>query len=149
MSHPTPPTLPCLCASFRRTARSLTQLYEEALRPVGLRSTQLTILQVLSRTGEISQGRLGAILAMDSTSLTRTLAIMKRHKWIKERRGSDKRERWLSLSKNGDALLRRANPVWEQVQAELRRKIGEQAWNGVLKLTNEVASMAGNKGEGS
>src|SRR4249920_4047982 len=93
------PPLPCICATLRRSSRALTQLYEQALRPLGLRATQLTILQVLSRTGESSQGRLGEMLAMDSTSLTRTLGIMRRQGWIAERRGNDRRERWLRLTK--------------------------------------------------
>src|SRR5260370_33892153 len=78
MSRTRLPELPCMCGNFRRTSRALTQLYEEALRPLGLRATQMTILQALSRAGEVSQGRLGEMLAMDSTSLTRTLAIMMR-----------------------------------------------------------------------
>src|SRR5260370_41963200 len=68
--------LPCMCASFRRASRTLTQLYDEALRPVGLRATQFTILQALFLAGEVSQGGLAQILAMDSTTLTRTLRIM-------------------------------------------------------------------------
>jgi DNA-binding MarR family transcriptional regulator len=63
-------------ANLRRASRALTQRYEQALRPLGLRATQLTVLQVLSRSGEVSQGQLGEMLAMDSTSLTRTLGIM-------------------------------------------------------------------------
>jgi hypothetical protein len=95
MSQSPLPVLPCMCGSFRRTSRALTQLYEAALRPLGLRSTQFTILQVLSLAGEVSQGQLGDMLAMDSTSLTRTLAIMVREGWIAERRGKDRRERRL------------------------------------------------------
>src|SRR5580692_3190409 len=113
------PELPCLCANFRRTVRALTQLYEEALRPLGLRGTQFTILQVLSLAGEVSQGQLGEILAMDSTTLTRTLKIMVRHTWIEDRRGEDRRERLLRLAKAGDIQLRRALPVWEKVQLRL------------------------------
>ncbi len=71
-----------MCGSFRRTARALTQMYEESLRPLGLRATQFTILQGLARAGEVSQGQLGEMLAMDSTSLTRTLAIMRRAGWV-------------------------------------------------------------------
>src|SRR5260370_34327720 len=115
------PNLPCMCASFRRASRALTQLYEEALRPLGLRATQFTILQALSLAGEVSQGKLGEMLAMDSTSLTRTLAIMQREGWISERRGrpnadrpkEDRRQRWLCLAKAGQAQLNRALPVWE------------------------------------
>src|SRR5258705_1674978 len=110
MSHTTPgiPDLLCMCATFRRASRALTQVYDEALRPLGLRATQFTIVQVLSRTGEVSQGELGQILAMDSTTLTRTLRIMSREGWIAERPGEDRRERWLRLAKAGRDQFNRA-----------------------------------------
>jgi DNA-binding MarR family transcriptional regulator len=146
MTVSTMPILPCMCGSFRRTSRALTQLYESALRPLGLRPTQLTILQVLSRTGELSQGRLGEMLAMDSTSLTRTLAIMSRLGWIAERRGEDRRERWLRLAGGGERKLRNALPVWEEVQSGLRRKLGNQGWNNLLQLTHHVTDMATTQG---
>jgi DNA-binding MarR family transcriptional regulator len=136
------PSLPCMCASFRRSARAMTQLYENELRPLGLRATQLTILQVLSRAGEIPQGKLGEILAMDSTSLTRTLAIMLQRGWLTERRGEDKRERWLGLNSAGEAQLRRVQPVWEKVQSRLRRQLGTHNWNDFLKLTQQLTSIA-------
>ncbi len=136
-----------MCGNFRRTSRALTQFYEAALRPLGLRATQLTILQVLSRTGELSQGQLGEMLAMDSTSLTRTLAIMRRQAWIAERRGKDRRERRLRLSSAGEAKLRRAQPVWDNVQSRLRRKLGQQAWNDLLQLTHQVTSLVTKKGD--
>jgi DNA-binding MarR family transcriptional regulator len=136
-----------MCGSFRRTSRALTQLYEEALRPLGLRATQLTILQVLSRAGELSQGHLGNMLAMDSTSLTRTLAIMSRQGWITERRGEDRRERWLRLARGGEMQLRRALPVWEKVQSRLRRKLGEQAWKNLLQLTHQITGLVKTKGD--
>ncbi len=139
--------LPCMCASFRRTSRALTQLYEQALRPLGLRATQFTILQVLSRAGELSQGQLGEMLAMDTTTLTRTLEIMRRQGWVAERRGEDRRQRWLRLAKGGQAQLQRAEPVWEEVQARLRRQLGERTWGNVLQLTNQVASIVGNQGD--
>jgi DNA-binding MarR family transcriptional regulator len=125
-------------------------MYEEALRPLGLRATQLTILQALERTGELSQGRLGRLLAMDSTTLTRTLAIMLREGWIAERRGEDRRERRLRLSKAGERLLGRALPVWEKTQARLRARLGtrpgtqsgDRAWEDLLRSTNQIAGMA-------
>ena len=141
------PELPCMCGNFRRTSRALTQLYEEAIRPLGLRATQLTILQALSRAGEVSQGQLGEMLAMDSTSLTRTLAIMRRQGWIIERRGEDRRERWLRMSKGGEAQLRRVLPVWEKVQRRLRGQLGEQAWNNLLQLTYQVTGLVKTQGD--
>jgi DNA-binding MarR family transcriptional regulator len=141
------PILPCMCSNFRRTTRALTQLYEQALRPVGLRATQFTMLQALSRTGEISQNQLGKILAMDSTSLTRTLAIMVRQGWVAERRGEDRRERWLSLADAGQRQLDSALPAWEEVQSRLRDQLGEQAWHSLLQLTHQVTSVAITQGD--
>ena len=146
MSTPTLPVLPCMCGNFRRASRALTQVYENALRPLGLRATQLTILQVLSRTGEVTQGQLGEILAMDSTSLTRTLAIMRRQGWITERRGKDKRERWLRMAAGGERKLDRALPVWEEVQSQLRGQLGDTSWNNFLQLTQQVTRILTTEG---
>jgi len=133
--------LPCLCGTLRRSSRAITQLYEDTLRPLGLRSSQFTILQVLWRVGEMSQGSLGEILAMDSTTLTRTLAIMRLRGWIAERRGSDRRERLLRLAKAGESLLHRALPLWEKAQARLRRRLGEESWNNVFQLANQLTNL--------
>jgi DNA-binding MarR family transcriptional regulator len=141
------PALPCMCSSFRRTSRALSQLYEKALRPLGLRAPQFTILQVLSNAGELSQGKLGEILAIDSTTLTRTLEIMNRRGWIAERRGEDRRERRLRLSKAGETQLKRALPAWDKVQSRLRRQVGDQAWENLLQWTNQVTSIAMTQGD--
>jgi DNA-binding MarR family transcriptional regulator len=140
MGKPTTIPLCCMCASFRRAARVLTQHYETALRPLGLRATQFTLLQALSLAGEVSQGTLGEILAIDSTTLTRTLAIMERQGWIASRSGKDRRERLLSLSKAGKTEYKRALPHWERVQQELRARFGEKLWNELLNLTNQVTA---------
>ncbi|HEY6293557.1 MAG TPA: MarR family winged helix-turn-helix transcriptional regulator [Terriglobia bacterium] len=132
--------MPCLCGSFRRASRALTQHYDEALRPTGLRATQFTILQALSLAGEVSQGELGDMLAMDSTTLTRTLEIMGRHGWIVKRPGKDRRERRLRLARAGEAQLKRALPRWEELQGRLRRQFGDERWDRLLKLTNEVTN---------
>ena len=141
MERPLIPALPCMCGSLRRASRALTQLYERALRPLGLRATQFTILQALSLAGEVSQGQLGEILAMDSTTLTRTLEIMSRQGWIAERRGKDRRERRLRLAKAGEAQFKRALPAWKKVQSHLRHQLGEPVWKNLMQLTNQVTDL--------
>lgn len=141
------PELPCMCASLRRSARALTQMYEAELRPLGLRSSQLTILQVLSRTGELTQKKLGEILAMDSTSLTRTLAVMLREGWITERRGEDRRERWIGMARAGEKKLSKALPAWEKVQDRLRQEIGPQSWKDLMQLTRQLTHFAAIQGD--
>ncbi len=146
MSEPFLPILPCMCGNFRRTSRALTQLYEDALRPFAMRATQLTILQALKRTGEVSQRKLAEMLAMDSTSLTRTLAIMRRRGWIQAHLGTDRRERLLRLATAGQKQLECVLPAWEKVQSRLRRQLGEQVWNNLFQLTREVTRMVTTQG---
>jgi len=134
------PELPCLCANFRRTVRALTQVYEDALRPLGLRGTQFTMLQALSLAGEVSQGQLGEILALDSTTLTRTLAIMDRRGWIARRRGQDGREWRLSLSKAGRKEFERVLPEWERVQERLHAQLGDQRWKELFQMNRELTA---------
>lgn len=132
------PQLPCMCANLRRASRAMTQRYEEALRPVGLRATQFTILQALSLAGEVTQGKLGTILSMDSTTLTRTLTIMYRPGWIAKRRGEDRREWRMRLSKSGEIQFRRALPYWEEAQTELRRALGDELSDNLMILTQKI-----------
>ena len=128
-----------MCANLRRASRALTQLYEDALRPLGLRATQFTVLQALSIAGEVTQGLLGHILAMDSTTLTRALDIMERRGWIAKRRGDDRREWRIRLSKRGETQLQRALPHWRSVQHRLHTQLGNEAWDNLFSLTNSVA----------
>jgi DNA-binding MarR family transcriptional regulator len=136
-----------MCSTFRRTSRALSQLYENALRPLDLRITQFTILQALSLAGEVTQNRLGEILAMDSTTLTRTLQIMRREGWIAERRGEDRRERLLRLAKAGETQFKRALPAWEKVQSRLRRQLGEQAWKNLFEINDQVTDLVTIQGD--
>jgi len=127
-----------MCANLRRASRALTQLYEDALRPLGLRATQFTVLQALSLAGQVTQGVLGQILAMDSTTLTRTLDIMERRDWIAKRRGKDRREWQIRLSKGGEAQLQRALPAWRSVQHRVHTQLGKEAWETLFNVTNKV-----------
>ena len=131
-----------MCASFRRSARALSQVYDEAMRPTGLRSTQFTILQALSLTGEITQGDLGEVLATDSTTLTRTLDILGRRGWIGKRQGKDRRERWLRLTPAGQKQFNAALPYWQKIQDRLQRQMGHERWQALLQMTQEVTEAA-------
>lgn len=136
------PALPCACAGIRRAARAVTQLYEQEMRSAGLGATQFTLLQVLGRTGEISQGRLGELLSIDSTTLTRTLATLRRQRWIAIRSGIDRRERLISLTASGHGKLKASLPQWERAQGRLRRILGERRWGELAEVLAQVTRSA-------
>lgn len=140
------PTLPCMCANIRRAARAITQRYDEALRSLGLTITQFTILQALSLAGDITQGRLGEILAMDSTTLTRTIGAINRRGWVSKVYGADRRERQLRLTHAGKLELNRAIPYWQRSQESLRKQLGNERWNDLTKLMNDRALLTVEEG---
>ena len=125
-SRTPPPDLGCACANLRRAARVITQLYDDALRDSGLRSTQFTLLQVLSLKGELTQGQLGQFLAIDSTTLTRTLGGLRRRGWIRSRPGIDRRERYWSLTRPGLRKVLQTRPSWQAVQQRVRKRVGSK-----------------------
>jgi DNA-binding MarR family transcriptional regulator len=112
------------------------------LRPTGLKSTQFTILQALGLAGEVTQGRLGEILAVDSTTLTRTLAIMRREGWVAQRRGADRRQAFVRLSAEGQTQLQQAEAAWQQAQDRLRQRLGPERWADLARLTQDILRAA-------
>ena len=132
------PVLPCACANLRRASRAVTRLYNQELRPTGLELTQFTLLMALKITGETTQGKLGNLLALDSTSLTRMLRLMTEHGWIGEKRGNDRRQKLLWVTASGKRKLEQSWPHWERAQARLRHKLGEPGWSQMGLIIGEI-----------
>lgn len=136
------PALPCACASLRRAARAVTRAYEAELRDSGLKPTQFTLLWVLDRKGPNTQGALGEILAIESSTLTRTLAPLEEAGWIRAAAGDDARETRWSLTPAGKRKVARTLPAWERAQSALRTRLGAAPWGRLLTDLAAVASAA-------
>lgn len=136
------PVLPCACANLRRTARAVTRIYNQELRATGLELTQFTLLMALDITGETTQGGLGRLLAMDTTTLTRMLGPLKARGWVGAKPGEDRRHRLLRLTPSGQQKLRHSLPHWERAQENLRRKLGDSTWNQMGQMLAEVTRVS-------
>jgi len=130
------PELACLCASLRRAARSVTRLYQRQLR---MSVPQFSLLYVLDKQPLI-QGQIADLLAVDRTTLTRTLAMMERRGLIRGVPGKDRRESRWSITAAGRRVLEGARPRWEKIQKVFRERLGEQRWELLIgELTTVVA----------
>ncbi len=116
----------------------MTKLYDKAFSDTGLELTQFSILMALSRSGEITQGRLGAVLSLDSTTLTRTLRPLIESGYIQSRSGSDRRERLVCLTKAGKKKYISSLPNWEQAQQELKEKLSPQKYDDLMRLLADL-----------
>src|SRR5271156_5422244 len=106
--------LPCACQNLRRLTRVVTRIYDQELRTAGVETTQFGLLTALAAVGEANQKRLSAGFAMDSTTLTRTLGLLRKQGWVRARLGKDRRERLFSLTKAGERQMALAQPYWER-----------------------------------
>jgi DNA-binding MarR family transcriptional regulator len=120
--------LPCACQNLRRLTRITTRIYDQELKKAGLEITQFGLLTALTKTGEVNQKRLSAGFAMDSTTLTRTLALLRKKGWVQVKGGKDRRERLFSLTRAGEQQIVEAQPHWERAEQRLRGAIGPAGW---------------------
>ena len=122
----------CHCLAARRSARVITRMFDEKLRPHGLRSTQFSVLAALSLKGETPLGELAEVLGLERTTLSRSASVLEQNSWIASVQSSDGRERRLKITRSGRAKLEGALSDWQEVQA----KVGE--WLAKGNLENSI-----------
>jgi DNA-binding MarR family transcriptional regulator len=116
----------CLCFRARRVSRTLTRIYDEALRPLGLQATQLTLLNAVAMAGEgATMGRLADVLAMDPTTLSRNLRPLAKAGLVRAApHPADARVRLASLTPAGERVVEEALPLWTQAHRRVVAALG-------------------------
>ena len=134
----------CTCANLRKATRVVTQVYDAALQPTGLRATQFTLLATLSKRGDLPLTRLAEALVMDRTTLTRNLKPLVDKGFVRIHQDEDQRVRRISLTDAGRNMLDEALPNWRKAQSRLVEDLGRERWSGFLDdLTETVALVQG------
>jgi DNA-binding MarR family transcriptional regulator len=120
-------TADCLCFRVRRTSRVLTRIYEDALRPLGIHATQLTLLNAIAMVSSGGGGtrQLAEVLAMDATTLSRNLRPLVGDGLV-ELSMLPGRRRVVRLSRRGEQLLEQALPRWEAAHARVLEALGAE-----------------------
>jgi DNA-binding MarR family transcriptional regulator len=124
-----------VCATARMAARSLTRVYDRALEPAGIRTTQFSILARLFEEGPLSVTHLAGRLAMDRTTLARDLRPLERRGFVSVSVGVDRRVRIAALTAEGRRLVDDVRPLWKTVQREVRAALGP---DHVARLMDEL-----------
>jgi DNA-binding MarR family transcriptional regulator len=118
----------CACHKVRMAARSVTRAYDEALRPTGLRATQLALLVAVAIGEAASIAALAQALGMDRSTLTRNLGPLQGDGLVAIGREGWRRSRSLEITRKGRERLKDALPLWQKAQASLKARLGERAW---------------------
>ena len=132
----------CTGAMLRRTTRRLTQVYDQALRPVDLRLTQYSILANLAESDGLSVTELAERLTMERTTLTRTLRPLERAGLIRVVAGSDRRSRAVEITAAGSRRFDKAIPLWRGAERSIRRSLGREQTAELRRLLDAAALSA-------
>ena len=132
----------CVCNTLRMVSRTVTQLYDDILRPSGLRVTQYSILATLARMGEANLRQLEAALVIDQTTLTRSLGLLERIGVIERVPHPDGRIKAMRLTSKGRRILTGARPLWAQAQNRVLRELGTKAWADAQQRLAHLFSVA-------
>ncbi|QBY56296.1 MarR family transcriptional regulator (plasmid) [Cupriavidus oxalaticus] len=113
----------CYCTQFRRSANALTGIYDDALRPVGLKITQLSLLRALDRLGAATYKEIAAEVALDKTTISRNIKLLIDSGWVTISGEEDARYKVAKLSPSGIRMLRDAEPHWRNAQTQVEREM--------------------------
>jgi DNA-binding MarR family transcriptional regulator len=106
----------CAYANLKLVTRVVSNVYDEALRPCGLRASQLALLWAIVALEPVDAGRLGTVTLTDQTTLSRTIATLRAAGLVSIRAGTDRRVKVIRLTAAGRARFRAAMPLWETAQ---------------------------------
>ena len=131
--------VPCVGFNTRRATRLVTQYYDKALAPTGLRSTQYSFLNALSMLGEASMQDMSIIMAMDRTTLTRNLSPLVKMGLVKVSVGSDRRSRPITVTLKGKSALEKALPYWQEAQSHIVDTVGSEQWDAMMRRLHQIS----------
>jgi DNA-binding MarR family transcriptional regulator len=133
----------CACYNLRRAARAVTQLYDGYFDAVGLKTTQFTVLAVLAHADDHppTVTTLASSMVLEQSSLSRNLAVLERLGHVRLVPGEDRRERVVTLTRSGRAVLAQGYPVWKRAQAAILGSL-ETDLEGQLRALRRLTQTA-------
>jgi len=136
----------CTCASLRKASRRISQFYDTALAPVGIKSTQYSILSELNRSsleGPVTMFELATAMVMDRSTLGHNLKPLERDDLVVLRLSTeDRRKRHVELTRKGKLILQRSRRLWRHAEGRFEKIFGKQP---AAELRAVLLSIAGNQ----
>jgi DNA-binding MarR family transcriptional regulator len=129
----------CIAVRLRLLNRVITNLYDDALRPLGLKVSQLNILIVTARLGLARPAQVCAILQLDASTLSRNVKPLQAHGWLEVVPDEDARAQPFRLTPQGRRLIEKAVPAWEKAQRQAADLLGDEG----LALLDKAARKVG------
>lgn len=131
----------CACRKMRETSRKITRMYDEFLRPAGIKATQFTMLAVVAHKDEATLTELAETLGMERTTLSRNLRPLERSGLIEISAEGYRRARSANITNEGISTMEKALPLWRSAQKSLKRRLGDETWSRIHVELTEVGHL--------
>ena len=128
----------CACRKMRQASRKITRMYDEMLRPAGIKATQFNVLAIVALEDEATLTELAETLGMDRTTLSRNLRPLERDGLVEVSAEGYRRARSANITNKGVAVMEKALPLWRSAQKSLKRRLGDDIWD---RIQNELAEV--------
>jgi len=126
----------CFLHRIRLLSRTITGIFDEALKPMKLKVTQMNMLGVVTKFGPISPGDLCHKLSMDKSTLSRNVDRLIEYKWLELIPGENSRSHQLKITEKGSGIIKRAEKYWKQAQAKTKEILGKDGSEAVMVAGN-------------
>jgi DNA-binding MarR family transcriptional regulator len=134
----------CLITRTRRISRILTSIYDQALLPFGITSSQLSLLVTISKLGPASRAEIGRYNRQDRSTLTRNLQLVLSEGWVEEiQHTKGGRIKPIVLTTAGKDVVSRAAPAWRAAQARAKAVLGETGAIAIMEIDRRLPQQAG------
>lgn len=115
----------CLGYRTRKLARTVTRLYNDHLRPLGLNLTEMNLLAAIAAQGAVQPARLGRAMALEKSTLSRNSSRLVERGLVEIRDHPEDRGVLLALTAQGNEMLLRAVPAWTKAQQQAQSLVAE------------------------
>ena len=133
----------CLASRTRLVNRTITGIYDDALRPHGVTAGQLNILVFIAKRGPLPAVDVAKKLNMEKSTLSRNIRLMRENGWLDVESEGSGRGRDLSLTEKGEALVEESLPAWKEAQTRAEAVLGQQGAASIHSVANSVWSHIG------
>ena len=135
----------CIAGRLRILNRVVTNIYDDALRPLDLKVSQMSILVAAAKMGTVRPTDIGEVLHLDSSTLSRNLTRMVARGWLEiVTDAEDGRSQPVRLTTQGRKLLNQAAPTWEAAQAKVKKLLGHAVVEQLCEGTKRINKTAAN-----
>ena len=135
----------CVAVRVRLLNRVVTNLYDDALRPLGLKVSQLNILVVAAKLGLARPAKICELLQLDASTLSRNVEKMRAKGWLETTAEDDARTQPFRVTAKGLKLIERATPAWERAQQQAKELLGGEGIAVLNKAANQLGVRSGER----